>query len=642
MESVMKHTKEMLLIKVEDLVPSPYNVRRYSASQVEELAALIASQGLLQNLIVTEQVVGRGKRQQTRFGVVAGERRRRALVLLQERKALAAGHEVLCELVSADHAVEISLAENSGREAMHPADEFEAFNALVQKGRGIEDVAARFGVSPVVVQRRLKLAALSPKLLALYREDGINLDQLTALCLSSDHALQERAWFEAQPWDRAPAALRKRLTEGEVLAHQSALARFVGVEAYEAAGGAVRRDLFDSDQSCWICDPDLLRRLAGEKLDAEAEVVRGEGWAWVEARIQLDSVGLRAFSRCEPGVRAPTADEKRALAELDQRSAELDAEQQALDDSDTWTPTDGERIDLEEQDIEARRKAIQVGRQVWRDEDKAHAGVIVTVGRDGGTEIIRGLIRAEDRRATKGEGRSRGAGKDAAETARLAPASTESAEQRAPFSETLLRRLTAHRTVALQAVLARDAHAPLVALTHALALQVFERVGLEARSAVQITARPPRHELLRAADDLPAGRAWSDLEARRAVWIERLPQAEGEWLDWLAALPQAELLDLLGLCSASLALVPTGPASAASSLERLAGLDMRQWWEPTPEAFLNHVSKAQIAQALKEGGAGSDVSAASGMKKGELATLAAAKLAGKGWLPEPLKAVACT
>lgn len=638
----MKHTKEMLLIKVEDLVPSPYNVRRYSAGQVEELAALIASQGLLQNLIVTEQVVGRGKRQQTKFGVVAGERRRRALVLLQERKALAAGHEVLCELVSADHAVEISLAENSGREAMHPADEFDAFHALVQQGRGIEDVAARFGLSPVVVQRRLRLAALSPKLLALYREDGVNLDQLMALCLSSDHVAQERAWFEAQPWERTPAALRKRLTEGEVLAHQSALARFVGIEAYEAAGGVVRRDLFDSDQSCWICDPDLLRRLAGEKLDAEAQAVRSEGWAWVEARIELDSTALRAFSRCEPGVRAPSADEKKALTELDQRSNELDAEQQTLDDDDTWTPRDGERIDLEEQDIEARRKAIQVARQVWRDADKVRAGVIVTVGRDGSTEIIRGLIRPEDRQATNAEARSRTARKHAAESGSHEPATTESAELRAPFSETLLRRLAAHRTAALQAVLARDAHAPLVALTHALALQVFERFGLDARSALQITARPPRHELLRAADDLPTGRAWADLEARRAVWLERLPESESEWLDWLAALPQPELLDLLGLCSASLALVPTGLASAASGLERLAGLDMRQWWEPTPEAFLNHVSKAQIAQALKEGGAESEASATTGMKKGELATLAATKLAGKGWLPEPLKAVACT
>lgn len=637
----MKHTKEMLLIKIEDLVPSPYNVRRYLAGQVEELAALIASQGLLQNLIVTEQVVGRGKRQETKFGVVAGERRRRALALLQQRKELPDGHEVLCELVSAERAMEISLAENSGREAMHPADEFEAFHALVQQGRGIEDVAARFGVSPLVVQRRLKLAALSPKLLVLYREDGINLDQLMALCLSSDHVAQERAWFESQPWDRAPAALRKRLTEGEVLAHQSALARFVGIEAYEAAGGVARRDLFDSDQSCWICDPELLRRLAGERLDSEAQQVRAEGWAWVEARINLDSAALREFSRCEPGLRAPTPDEKRSLAEFDERLSELEAEQRTLDDNDTWTPADGERIDLEEQDIESRRKAIQVARQVWRADDKAHAGAIITVGRDGAIEVIRGLVRAEDRRATKAAARSQPARKQTSEGESQPPAATESAEPHA-FSGTLLRRLAAHRTAALQALLSQGNGAALVALTHALALQVFERFGLEARSALQFTARPPRHELLRAADDLPTARAWAELESRRTAWLERLPQTEGEWLGWLAALPQPDLLDLLGLCAASLALVPTGPARAAGGLERLAGLDMRQWWEPTPDAFLNHVSKAQIAEAMKEGGAGSEASAVAGMKKGELATLAAAKLAGRGWLPEPLKAAACT
>jgi len=637
----MKHTKEMLLIKVEDLVPSPYNVRRHSAGQVEELAALIASQGLLQNLIVTEQVVGRGKRQETKFGVVAGGRRRRALVMLQQRKKLPANHEVLCELVGAERAMEISLAENSGREAMHPADEFDAFQALVQQGRSVEDVAARFGVSPTVVQRRLKLAALSPKLLSLYREDGINLDQLMALCLSADHAAQERAWFEAQPWDRSAAALRKRLTEGEVLAHQSALALFVGLDAYEAAGGVVRRDLFDSDQSCWICEPELLRRLAGEKLDGEAQQVRGEGWAWVEARIELDSGALREFSRCEPGLRAPTPDEKRALAEFEQRLGELEAEQNALDENDTWTPADGERLDLEEQDIEARRKAIQVARQIWREADKAHAGVIVTVGRDGAVEVIRGLVRASDLRATKAAARGQKANKHA-ECADVGEGATsEFNESRASFSETLLRRLAAHRTAALQAVLSQGSSAALVALTHALALPVFERFGLDARSALQIAARPPRHDLLRAADDLPAARAWTELEARRAAWLGRLPEAEGEWLSWIAALPQADLLDLLGLCAANLALVPSGPASAADGLEHLAGLDMRQWWEPTPETFLNHVSKAQIAEAMKEGGTGTDAAAATGMKKGELATLAATKLAGRGWLPEPLKAAAC-
>jgi ParB family chromosome partitioning protein len=255
---VMEHTKELLSIGLSALSPSPFNVRRHSVGQIEELAALIDSQGLLHNLLVTEQVVGRGKARKVKFAVAAGERRRRALRLLQQRRRLTKGHEVLCELVPPERAREVSLAENSGREPMHPADEFEAFKALIDEGKGVEDVAARFGVSMLTVQRRLKLSALSPKLLALYREDGINLDQLMALTLSDDHAVQERTWFDAQPWDRTPAALRRRLTVGEVEAAGSALVRFVGIEVYEAAGGVVRRDLFDDEQSRFLSDPALL------------------------------------------------------------------------------------------------------------------------------------------------------------------------------------------------------------------------------------------------------------------------------------------------------------------------------------------------------------------------------------------------
>ena len=241
----MKHTKTFLAIKLSDLVPSHFNVRRYGLGQVEELAALIDSQGLLQPLIVTEhtgtsdirQRDSKGKSQKLRFAVAAGERRRRALLLLQQRGRLPKTHEVLCELIAPERAREVSLAENSGRLAMHPADEFEAFQALMAEGKGAEDIAARFGISVLTVQRRLKLAAISPKLLALYREDGINLDALMALALTDDHAVQERAWFEAQPWDRNPVAIRRLLTVGEVLARGDALVRFVGLEAYEAAGG---------------------------------------------------------------------------------------------------------------------------------------------------------------------------------------------------------------------------------------------------------------------------------------------------------------------------------------------------------------------------------------------------------------------
>lgn len=53
-------------------------------------------------------------------------------------------------------ATELSLAENVVRDDMHPADQFEAFRLLIDKGAPVEDVAARFGVTPTVVTQRRK------------------------------------------------------------------------------------------------------------------------------------------------------------------------------------------------------------------------------------------------------------------------------------------------------------------------------------------------------------------------------------------------------------------------------------------------------------------------------------------------------
>ena len=94
--------------------------------------------------MVTEQVVGRGKASKVQFAVAAGERRRRAMLLLQQRGRLPKSHEVLCELVPPERAREVSVAENSGREALHPADEFDAFKALIDEGKGGQDVAVRW------------------------------------------------------------------------------------------------------------------------------------------------------------------------------------------------------------------------------------------------------------------------------------------------------------------------------------------------------------------------------------------------------------------------------------------------------------------------------------------------------------------
>ena len=579
----MEHTKELMSVPLSNLVPSPYNARRHSAGQVKELAALIDAQGLLHNLVVTAQVVGRGKASKVRFAVAAGERRRRALLLLQQRGRLPRTHEVLCELVPPERALEVSVAENSGREALHPADEFDAFKALIAAGKGIEDVAARFGVSVLTVQRRLKLSAASPKLLALYRQDDINLDQLMALALSDDHEAQERTWFDAQPWDRTPAALGRALTTGEIEAAGNALVRFVGVEAYEAAGGVVRRDLSDDEQSRFLSDAALVQRLATEKLQTLAEALRHKGWAWVESRVELDSHGLRQFTPCEHRLREPTAHEQAELTELSRRIDELD--RQALEAEPEWSADEAECIDVEEQDIAARRKEIHEGMKAWTPEARAHAGVIVTVGREGDAEVIRGLVREADRKALVSSQKAAGkathrAHSQFSDDAASVPVATE--PKAAGCSDSLVRRLSAHLTVALQVMLARNAPVALAALAHVFVQRVFENGYRRTGSALQITSQLSAHALQAVADDLKQSPAWAALEAAKLAWKERLPDQPSAWLDWLIALPQAELLDLLAFCTATTlnALPASGAASEANAPAEAVDLDMAMVWTP--------------------------------------------------------------
>ncbi len=57
----------------------------------------------------------------------------------------------------------MSLAENTVRLAMHPADQFEAFAALIDQGESAADVAQRFGVEESLVLKRMKLARVAPR-----------------------------------------------------------------------------------------------------------------------------------------------------------------------------------------------------------------------------------------------------------------------------------------------------------------------------------------------------------------------------------------------------------------------------------------------------------------------------------------------
>ena len=108
----------------------------------------------------------------------------------------------------------------------------------------------------------------------IYRDGGMTLSQLMAFTLTDDHAVQEKVWMSLS-YDNSREMIRRLLTEGQVPAADRR-ANYVGIGAYEAAGGLVLRDLFDAEDEGYFDDPALLETLVVEKLEKEAEVVMAE------------------------------------------------------------------------------------------------------------------------------------------------------------------------------------------------------------------------------------------------------------------------------------------------------------------------------------------------------------------------------
>ena len=289
-------------------------------------------------------------------------------------------------------AEEVSLAENSVRAAMHPADQVEAFRRLADAGSTAAAIAARFGVSERTVEKRLRLGNAAPVLLEAYRAGEIDLETLMAFAVTTDQARQCVVWETVSQQGYRPGAwqIKQLLTEDRVSA-TSAIARFVGIEPYEAAGGQIDRDLFaeEDERGIWFDDPDLLNKLAMDSLQAAARELETR-WKWAEARLDVDWSATASFGRVRPQPAEPTDGEKAEIERLRTRNDEL----ANMDDED-WTEELVEEAEANETRLDEIEAMIEA-RAVYRREDIAIAGCIVTIGNDGELKLIQGLVRPED------------------------------------------------------------------------------------------------------------------------------------------------------------------------------------------------------------------------------------------------------
>ena len=624
-------TKNLILVPLSrlELRPTGRNVRKTPRMSIPELAASIQRVGLLQNLIVIASADGE------HYEVVAGGRRLAALKLLAKKHRIAKDWEVPCLQVADGTARTASLTENVQREAMHPADQFEAFAALVAEGRPIEDIAADFSVTPLVVQRRLKLANVSPRLMADYRADAVSLDQLMALAITDDHTAQEAAFYDAPTWQRQPSALRDRLTEREIDAYRHPLVRFVGLETYEAAGGGVRRDLFaEGDAGVYLTDAALLDRLAQDRLAGIAAEVKAEGWAWVDATPGVTHADLHAFQRAPRERREPTKREAARIEKLQSKLHELAA---AVDDA--LDADDEEKADALQEEGEAlgeQLQALEDGLQDYGATVKAAAGAIVTIDRNGQAVIHRGLLREAEAKALRTLERLRQgfSGEDAGNDDEGEDGDSEGQPKTAAMSDKLAQRLSAHRTVALQIEVARHPQVALAALVHGMVQTVLQgsHYGHDLPLGVSLKAQDRLESLAPDVSESPAAVA---LHTLQEVAGEALPEDSAELFAVLLAKPQDELVRLLAVCVASTVDVVTPRATAqqpGAELAQAVGLGMAAWWQPTAEGYFTHVSTAAILDAVGEF-APEHVTRLAKLKKADIASEAERLADGTGWMP---------
>ena len=656
------------------LVLSQANVRRIKHGvSIDTLADSIARRGLLQNLNV-RPVLDEAGTETGMFKVPAGGRRFRALELLVKAKRLVRTFPIPCNVRDANSAIseeEDSLVENTEREDLDPIDEYRAFRTLVEeRGMGVEEVAAIYAVSPATVRQRLRLASVSPALIDLYASEEVTLDQLMAFSVTQDHAHQEQVWaaIAKSPY-RDPHQIRRMLTEDAVRASDRR-AQFVGIDAYEAAGGTVLRDLFQRDDGGWLRDPALLNRLASEKLGEAAEAIAGEGWKWIAVGIEFPyghEHGLRRLRALGPVL----SDEEQAT--YDALQTEYGTIEEQYSDSPDDLPDD---VDQRLGEIEAALDAFHNRPASYDAAQVARAGAFVSLDPNGGVKIERGYVRPEDEAPVEPIAPEADAGVDGSVSGGDADAATTPVVQRAvitiagataepepeedeglkPLPERLLQELTAHRTLALRDALAGDPHVALTALLHKLVTDTFVRVG----SAGACLEASVRHVYFAAqAAELKDSASARSVDERQKAWAADLAVEDDQALwDWLDALDADSRLSLLAHCvsfgvNALVERVDRHSGAGLSQhaldrrmrqadrLARAVGLEMAEvGWRPTVDNYLGRVTKGRILEAVRQGKGEQAAQLIDHLKKPDMAREAERLLADTGWVPEPLRTAA--
>jgi ParB family chromosome partitioning protein len=561
------------LIAVAKLEKSTLNARRTNRPDgIGELKVSILSHGLMQNLVVTDSGDGT-------YRVIAGGRRLEAIRSLQSEGKLSQDFAVPCQIVTDEHALEMSLAENTVRLAMHPADQYEAFAGLIEQGESAADVAHRFGIDESLVLKRMKLARVAPQLLEEYRNEGMTLECLMAYTLTDDHRRQLKVFKSLQGWQKENhRAIREALTEKMIEASDK-LARFVGLDAYRAAGGSTSADLFSTE--VYLEKPALLQKLAEEKLDSIRKELEAEGWGWIEINPERDCDAIHRCGRLKPqliGVPSELVDLKSKL------DAEMEAVEEALADTESDALLDQQQAIHDRLEEVEKKLAGYVGYDATQ---KALAGCFVSIGHDGSLFLDKGLVKAEHRKLL-----AKLLGTEDDRPVRAKP--------KHALPESLRKDLAIDRLQVAQVEIARNPVIALDFLAFQAASKLLGKHPIADGADVEFKLPKPGKER----EATVADRDFAAIgKALPTGWLK--PTSEAKQFEAFRTLPEATKLELMAYCVALTLKPKFGPADSGESTAydaalSLTGSNVAGYWRPSRGNFLNRINREQLLSVSRE------------------------------------------
>jgi len=495
---------------------------------------------------------------------------------------------------------------------MHEADWFEAYKNLADQGLSADEIAKRFGHSVATVRKLLKLGGVAPAILEAFRSKALTKDAVMAYTVTDDQERQLAVFEEMEKWPFHSAFdVRQRLLPS-TLRSDAALVRFVTLEAYERAGGTTSTDLFAD--VVYLDDPELVQKLAGDRVRALADDLKADGWKWVESA--LDGVHSHPLTHA-PRLKAECLEVPESLtARLDTIDKELNKlNEKAPED---WTEEDQEREDqLQEEEHELQEEKENA--REFTDEQKGRAGVLIALDyRNGETIYLKGIVKPEDAPTNEA-------------------GDVESTEQVQPDESAALRRdLEAYHLQALQADLMKSPALCFDLSTFNLAVGQLKDfyMGKPLDGGLSPICYDTKD-----IDETLAAQAM--LEARSALNLSWLTETGSRaQFEAFQALEDAEKAAIHAYCVARSLRSASGEIGGCLSEQQ--GFDLSAYWKPTKDNYFKRVKREKLLAILEEL-KGSDVS--SGManaKKRDLAEVLDGLDEAKGWLPEMVRPKAVT